>query len=114
MITVVVLLGALGVGCSSTGNAPRANTTPAGQRTYSTMFPPVENPIIESGSWGGGQSAGGDLWGNVQTNGNMAFEVSEPTESGDARQILAGTVGPRQLTCRTRTTNMTPRTCSPQ
>src|SRR5260370_15057420 len=37
MITVFVLLWALGVGCALTGNAAPANTTTSWQTTYPTM-----------------------------------------------------------------------------
>jgi hypothetical protein len=111
MIAVFVFVGVLGVGCSSTGNAPQVNTTPTGHRTYSTMFPIVENPITESGNWVGGQSAGGDLWGNVQTSRNIAFGVSEPTEFGDPTAILTGTWEPAQMVSGTVKINTTPTTC---
>src|SRR5271157_210901 len=59
-------------------------------QTYSTSFPLSENPISEGGKWVGGQSAGGDLWGDVQTSGGMAYGVSEPTPYGDPTAILTG------------------------
>ena len=59
-------------------------------QTYSTSFPLTENPISERGKWVGGQSAGGNLWGNVQTSGGMAYGVSEPTTFGDPTAILTG------------------------
>ena len=59
-------------------------------QTYSTSFPLTENPISESGKWIGGQSADGNLWGNVQTSGGMAYGVSEPTTYGDPTAILTG------------------------
>lgn len=93
----VVFSGLFLAGCSSTGNAPAANPPPTGQKTYSTTFQLVENPISENGKWVGGQSAGGGLWGNVQTAGNMAFGVSEPTQFGDPTAILTGTWGPSQM-----------------
>src|SRR5216683_4628985 len=58
---------------------------------YTTNFPLTENPISEGGVWTGGSAAGGNLWGDVQTNGTMAFGVSEPTQFGDPTAILKGT-----------------------
>jgi len=110
-IAGLAFLGVLGAGCSSTGNTPPGDTTPAGQRTYSTMFSVIENPITERGNWVGGQSAGGSLWGNVQTEGNMAFGVSEPTQYGDPTAILTGTWGPDQMASGTVKINTTPTTC---
>ena len=65
-------------------------------RNYSTSFTLTENPISESGSWVGGQTAGNNLWGNVQTNGIMAFGVTEPTTYGDPTAVLTGVWGPDQ------------------
>jgi hypothetical protein len=65
-------------------------------QSYTTNFLAIENPISEGGSWVGGQSAGGNLWGNIQTNGIMAFGVSEPTQFGDPTAILTKTFGPDQ------------------
>ena len=58
--------------------------------TYSTSFLLTENPISERGKWIGGQSAGRNLWGDVQTGGGMAYGVSEPTKFGDPTAILTG------------------------
>ena len=66
------------------------------QGTYTTSFPLTENPISEGGKWIGGQSAGGNLWGNVQTTPGLAFGVSEPTQYGDPTAILAGSWGQAQ------------------
>ena len=65
-------------------------------RTYSTNFPLTENPISEGGNWVAGQSAGNNLWGDIQTNGTIAFGVSEPTAYGDPTAILTGPWGPDQ------------------
>ena len=65
-------------------------------RTYTTDFHLTENPVSENSSWVCGQTAGNNLWGNVQTNGTMAFGVSEPTQYGDPTAILAGTWGTHQ------------------
>jgi len=62
-------------------------------RSYSTTFTATENPISEGGNWVGGQSAGGNLWGDVRTNGTMAYGVSEPTTFGDPTALLTGTWG---------------------
>jgi hypothetical protein len=59
--------------------------------TYTTSFPLTENPISDGGNWVGGQSAGGNLWGNIQTTPGFAFGVSEPTQFGDPTAILTGT-----------------------
>jgi hypothetical protein len=77
-------------------------------RTYTTNFPINENPISESGSWVGGQTAGNNLWGNVQTNGTMAFGVTEPTQYGDPTAILTGTWGNQQTAKATIKVNTTP------
>jgi hypothetical protein len=87
-------------GCSTTEPPIRTPEVPS-KTSYSTMFPLTENPISEGGNWIGGQSAGrnlwGDLWGNVQTSGNMAFGVSEPTKYGDPTAILTGNWAPDQI-----------------
>jgi hypothetical protein len=57
---------------------------------YTTLFPLTENPISETGKWIGGSTAGGNLWGNVQTTPGFAFGVSEPTQFGDPTAILTG------------------------
>src|SRR5215467_9534796 len=59
-------------------------------QTYSTSFPITENPISERSKWVGGQSAGGNLWGDIQTSGGMAYGVSEPTLYGDPTATLTG------------------------
>jgi hypothetical protein len=65
--------------------------------TYTTNFPLTENPISEGGIWVGGQSAGGNLWGNCQTGAvaggstHMVYGVSQPTSYGDSTAILTGT-----------------------
>ena len=64
--------------------------------TYTTTFPATENPISEGGKWVGGSTAGGSLWGNVQTTPGLAFGVSLPTQFGDPTAILTGTWGPNQ------------------
>jgi hypothetical protein len=80
------------LGFSSFTATDGAATCPASGTagTYTTNFPLTENPISECGNWAGGQSAGGNLWGNVQTNGTMAFGGSEPTQFGDPTAILTG------------------------
>ena len=65
-------------------------------RTYTTNFPLTENPISEGGNWVGGQTAGNNLWGDVQTDGTMAYGVCEPTEFGDPTAIRTGTWGADQ------------------
>ena len=70
--------------------------TGGGGRTYSTNFPLTENPISEGGNWVAGQSAGNNLWGDIRTNGTIAFGVSEPTPYGDPTAILTGPWGPNQ------------------
>ena len=67
-----------------------------GGRSYSTNFPLTENPISEGGNWVAGQSAGNNLWGDIRTNGTIAFGVSEPTLYGDPTAILTGPWGPNQ------------------
>jgi len=59
-------------------------------QTYSTSFPLTENPISEGRKWVGGQSSGGNLWGDVRTGSGMAYGVSEPTRYGDPTAILKG------------------------
>lgn len=78
------------------------------QGTYTTNFPLTENPISEGGKWIGGQSAGGNLWGNVRTNGTMAFGASEPTQYGDPTAILTGAWGANQSVQGTVKINTTP------
>ena len=71
--------------------------------TYSTSFaspPAPENPICEdTGSgcnWTGGGSAGGFIWGDVQTTPGQAFGVRQPSGFGDPTAILTGTWGANQ------------------
>ena len=64
--------------------------------SYHTTFPNTENPISQGGLWAGGQSAGGNLWGNVQTSPGLAFGVTEPTQFGDPTAILTGAWGANQ------------------
>jgi len=81
---------------SATSDSAILTVSTGTQHTYSTTFPLTENPVSEGGNWIGGQSAGANLWGNVQTNGNLAFGVSEPTQFGDPTAILTQTFGPNQ------------------
>lgn len=76
--------------------------------SYSTNFPLTENPISENGNWASGQSAGNNLWGDVQTNGTMAYGVSEPTPYGDPTAILKGSWGRDQTVQATVKINATP------
>jgi hypothetical protein len=73
-------------------------TVPLFARTYNTSFPATENPICEGSpcNWIGGQTAGGNLWGNVQTTSGFAFGVTQPTTFGDPTAILTGTWGSNQ------------------
>jgi hypothetical protein len=80
-------------------------------QTYSTSFPLIENPISERGKWAGGQSAGGNLWGDVRTSGGMAFGVSEPTTFGDPTAILTGSWAANQEAEATVKINSTPTVC---
>jgi hypothetical protein len=66
--------------------------------TYKTAFPAAQNPICEGSpcKWTGGQSAGGNHWGNVQTTLGFAFGAGQPSEFGDPTAILTGTWGPDQ------------------
>src|SRR5262252_1498365 len=70
--------------------------TSAHGASYTTNFPLTENPISEGGHWIGGQSAGGNLWGNVATTPGKAFGVSQPTQYGDPTALLTGSWGPDQ------------------
>ena len=80
-------------------------------QTYSTSFPLTENPISERGKWVGGQSADGNLWGNVQTSGGMAYGVSEPTTYGDPTAILTGSWAANQQAQVTVKIDTTPTVC---
>ena len=64
---------------SSMYNVVVVSADGGGGRTYSTNFPLTENPISEGGDWVAGQSAGNNLWGDIRTNGTIAYGVSEPT-----------------------------------
>ena len=77
-------------------------------RNYATNFASRENPLSENGNWIEGQNAGGDLWGNVQTDGTMAFGTSEPTEFGDPTAVLAGRWSATQTAAATAKVNSTP------
>jgi len=80
----------------------------AASSPYSTSFPATENPISEGGNWLGGQSAGGNLWGDIQTTPGLAFGVSEPTQFGDPTAILTGNWNPDQSASATLKVNVTP------
>ena len=68
-----------------------------GSGSYSTNFPLTENPISEGGNWVAGQSRRKvNLWGDIRTNGTIAFGVSEPTPYGIRLAILTGPWGPNQ------------------
>ncbi|HJZ64165.1 MAG TPA: hypothetical protein VKD70_07600 [Candidatus Acidoferrum sp.] len=84
------------IACSSPTTPPQLAGSSASRNAYNTAFPLQENPISEGGKWIGGQSAGRNLWGDVQTKENFAFGVSEPTKFGDPTAILAGLWGPDQ------------------
>ena len=101
---------------SNTAGSVKSNTATlrvnAGtQQTYSTSFQLTENAISEGGNWVGGQSAGGNLWGNIQTNGSLAFGVSEPTQYGDPIAVLTGTWNSAQSATAVVKIVSTPRTC---
>jgi hypothetical protein len=78
------------------GGTPNVCGTSSGSNSYTTNFLLTENPISEGGHWIGGQSAGGNLWGNVETTPGKAFGVTEPTQYGDPTALLTGTWGPTQ------------------
>ena len=80
-------------------------------QTYSTDFPLTENPISERSKWLGGQSASGNLWGDIQTSGAMAYGVSEPTLYGDPTAILTGPWAADQQAQVTVKINTTPTVC---
>jgi hypothetical protein len=80
-------------------------------QTYSTSFPLAESPISEKGKWAGGQSARGNLWGDVQTSGGMAYGVSEPTTFGDPTAILTGSWDANQQAQVTTKVVTTPAVC---
>ena len=109
----VALLSIVTLGCSVFPPCdPPHGSPPLGtQRTYWTLFPLAENPISEGGNWVGGQSAGANLWGNVQTNLNMAFGDSEPTRYGDPTAVLIGAWGRNQKVSGTVKINTTPERC---
>lgn len=71
-------------------------TVPLFAGTYSTTFPLTENPISDGGQWQIRQSSDATRWGAVQTNGTMAYGVSQPGTFGDPTAILTGTWGPDQ------------------
>jgi hypothetical protein len=95
---VLLLLHLLACGCSSSSSSQSRSPIvfPTASSPYTTTFQLTENPISEGGNWIGGQSAAGNLWGNIRTNKNMAFGASEPTQYGDPTAILTGTWNPAQ------------------
>ena len=102
-IPVVVLLTVIYImtsGCSAplppATTSPTTSETSTTPKSYSTTFPLTEKPISENATWLGGQTAGGNLWGDVQTNGQIAFGMNEPTEYGDPTAVLTGTWSPAQ------------------
>jgi hypothetical protein len=94
----------------STVNGTLTVTTAAGTgaQNFSTSFPATENPISQSGAWTDGSSAGGSLWGDVQTTPGQAFGASQPTTYGDATAILTGSWGATQSASATVLINATP------
>ena len=82
-----------------------------GAQTYSTSFSLTENPISEGSKWVGGQSAGGNLWGDIETSSGMAYGVSEPTLFGDPTAILIGPWGADQQAQVRARINRTPTVC---
>jgi hypothetical protein len=56
----------------------------------------------------GAGTAGGNLWGNIQTRPELAFGVSQPTSYGDPTAILNGVWGPEQTAQATVKINTTP------
>lgn len=76
--------------------------------TYTTSFPNTENPISESGKWTGGQSAGGNLWGDMETTPGFIFGASQPTAFGDPLAILTGSWGTTQTATATVKVTSTP------
>ena len=82
------------------------------QGNYTTNFPATENPISEGGQWiNGGVTGGVNLWGNVRTNGGLAFGANEPTQYGDPTAIMAGTWGPTQTVTGVVKVNSVPSSC---
>lgn len=77
-------------------------------RIYTTNFPNTENPIGENGNWVTGQSAGGNLWGDIRTTAEFAFGVNQPTKYGDPTAIVRGVWGPNQTAQATVKVNITP------
>lgn len=73
-----------------------ASMTTFAANSYHATFPATENPISEGSKWTGGQSAGGNLWGDMRTTPALAFGVSEPTQFGDPTAILTGSWGATQ------------------
>jgi chitodextrinase len=94
-VLTAIAIDAAGNRSVSSGVTVTVNNS-SGGRSYTTNFPLTENPISEGGNWTGGSTAGGNLWGNVQTTSGMAFGVSEPTQYGDPTGILTGSYGPNQ------------------
>ncbi len=91
---------------------PVASAATSVHGPYTTNFTATENPISEGGKWlNGGVGAGASLWGDVRTNGTMAFGVNEPTTYGDPTAILTGTWGPSQTVTGVIKVNSTPGTC---
>ena len=78
--------------------------------TYTTNFPLTQNPISESGHWTNGGAASSQ-WGNIQTNGTMAYGVTEPTTYGDPTASLTGTWGTNQTLTATVKINSQPGVC---
>lgn len=91
---VVGVAGSGGANWQSTGGGIGAACCNGG---FITSFPATENPIAQGSpaKWinGGQPSGNAALWGNVQTNGVMAYGVSEPTQFGDPTAALTATVG---------------------
>jgi hypothetical protein len=83
---------------------PHPNVGALPLNNYATSFPLTESPIHEGNTayttvWTGGQYAGSNLWGDVQTsqtNGPLVYGVSIPTLYGDATGLLRGTWGANQ------------------
>jgi len=72
-----------------------AVTLAVGLRTYTTLFPLIENPISEAGKWVNGGTTGLD-WTNVSTTPGLAIGHQIGPSFTDGTAILTGTWGANQ------------------
>lgn len=97
VFTAGVVPGAFRVTATPTGGGPTdtAIVVVGANRTYTTSFPLVENPISEGGNWVDGGTEGGE-WSDVETMQGRATGLQCCRSYSDATALLTGDWRPDQ------------------